>query len=117
MLVQNFTIELKRGSSYGHPGDLIDMRLKDSKHPWLRCLRQTVAAHKRAGTQGWMMICRRDRREPVVYMDLKSFRLLLFTPVVAQVPYVKFCLVKPAFAGILLDEFLSLVTPQQIINI
>jgi hypothetical protein len=117
MLVQNFTIELKRGSSYGHPGDLIDMRLKDSKHPWLRCLRQTVAAHKRAGTQGWMMICRRDRREPVVYMDLKSFRLLFFTPAVNRCHYVKFCLVKPAFAGILLDEFLSLVTPQQIINI
>src|SRR3990167_4570673 len=70
-LLKVFTIELKRGSSYGIPGDLLDFKRENGKHPWVACLLQAIRAHQQAGSQGWMLICRRDHRGPIVYVETR----------------------------------------------
>lgn len=75
-LLKLFTIELKRGSSHGIPGDLLDFKADNDKHQWVKCLKQTIRSAEAAGSLGWMMICRRDHRKAVCFIDTPTFRRL-----------------------------------------
>lgn len=75
-LLQLFTIELKCGRTYRHAHDLLDQKRIHVQHPFLKCVRQAIRCAKEAGSLGWLLIIKRDWREPLVYMDVQSARLL-----------------------------------------
>ena len=117
-LLKFFTIELKRGSSHGSPGDLLDFRGDNSRHPWILCLRQAMEANKRARSLEWMLICRRDRRETIVYMTVKCgcrFLILRGLPPRFRL-HLKAGGYRFSIFGIPLETFLREVTPQKIID-
>jgi len=118
-LLKLFTIELKRGSSHSCPGDLIDFKPDNLRHPWIICLLQAIKSHEQAKTFGWMMICRRDHRLPVAYIDSTVFRH--FQGKDAICPRVRFILPIGSgegqdFIAVPLEGFLSVVTPKEIIR-
>lgn len=120
-LLKLFTIELKRGSSHGSPGDLLDFKDDNKCHPWMKCLQQTIKSRVCAGSFGWMMVCRRDRRRAMVYMDkdtamdLNLFAKFLNRPHVTRfhMRCQDYCV---RFVGLPLDSFLARVSPKQIIE-
>lgn len=71
-LLKLFTIELKRGSSHKSPGDLLDFKSDNQCHPWVKCLAQTMRSAIQARSLGWMLICRRDCRQAMVYIDTQT---------------------------------------------
>jgi hypothetical protein len=120
-LLKLFTIELKRGSSHGSPGDLLDFKADNKCHPWMKCLLQTVRSCIQAGSHGWMMICRRDHRQAMVYIDRDSARSLeacawfLGCPVVARFD-LRCETTRIRFVALPLEDFLARVSPAQIIQ-
>lgn len=115
-LIQMFTIELKRGSSYSSAGDLVDFKIDNGKHPWVLCLTQAISSHIQAGSKSWMMICKRDHRRPLVYLPFdvaKSFGLGR-----TYWMRIRFGTITRAFDFIAmpLEAFLANVSPQQIIE-
>lgn len=75
-LIKFFTIELKRGSSYGTLGDLFDAAETSCQRPFEACLEQAIRSHKEAGSVGWLLITRRDRRIPIAYFEPKVLQCL-----------------------------------------
>jgi len=116
-LIKMFTIELKRGSSHGCPGDLLDFKEDNSKHPWMKCLKQAIKAHKAAGSKAWMLICRRDRRQAMVFIESRIFRLLRDNqPIAERGNVMSLYLTDVHLVGIGLEVFLKNITPAKIIN-
>jgi hypothetical protein len=120
-LLKVFTIELKRGRSHGCPNDLLDCKPSTKPKPFEQCLMQAIDAHKRAGSLFWMLLCRRDGRVSMVYVDLGIVRGVRGLPTLAVGPRVyydiKLCSGRQLrFLGVKLDDFLSRVKPQDIAN-
>ena len=123
-LLKMFCIELKRGRSHGCPGDLLDAIPPAGKapSPFEATLRQAMRGKEESGSMGWMLICRRDRRVPMVYLDwntgflfrdwwqggAREFSLLrvqLYRPVA-----------RLRFLAIPLRTFLKVASPRDIVN-
>lgn len=127
-LIKFFTIELKRGSSYGCPGDLLDFKPDNEKHPWVQCLRQAIRSHEQAGSLAWMMICRRDHRIPIVFLENKVMRILRDSQPMPSLSSMMvlhltvrgknggITLGTTTIMGLPLEVFLEFITPQQIIQ-
>ena len=118
-LLKLFTIELKRGSTYGTPGDLLDFKSDNKRHRWMKCLLQTIRSSVEAGSHGWMMVSKRDFRRAMVYMDLDSARQLSQVVSFLNKPNVaKFCLkcsdMQIRFIAMPLESFLARVSPEQV---
>ena len=64
------TIEMKRG--YGHTsiGDVLDKPGTMKPQAWELWIEQAIREHKEAGSDHWMLITRRDRREALVFIPL-----------------------------------------------
>jgi len=73
-LLQEWTIELKRGNSYGSPFEIIDAPDRSAQKPWEKIILQAYHQHRAAGSRGWMLVHRRDRREAMAYLDWPSIR-------------------------------------------
>lgn len=117
-LLKMFTIELKRGSSYGYAGDLLDVDLEKSKHKWLKCLAQVKGSAKLAASKYWMLICRRDHRLPIVYVPwgaVKEFKEKCNVNL-SVAPHMRFSFMAEWFIGLQLEEFLSRIGPKEIIT-
>lgn len=119
-LLKLFTIELKIGKSHGTPMDIIDCPLKDCFKPFENTLLQAHEAHIKAGSCGWMVICKRDFKNAMVYADLDLLRKLeegknysLFTPPVARFS-IRVGSLRFRFAAITLEYFLKRVTPASV---
>lgn len=113
-LLDVFTIELKRGSTYKVPGDLLDFGRNNRKHPWAKAMNQAFDAHVRAGSQSWLMICKRDHREIMAYLPTWKAREL---QVLNGQPYARFRInvrERYDFVGIPLTVFLRRADPQKI---
>jgi len=125
-LMKMFTIELKRGSSYSTPGDLLDFKPINSKHPWVVCLEQAIRSHEQAGSLAWMMICRRDHRIPIVFLEARILKLIRDgNPIATDSNFMRFNLnvqqekgpmLRISFAGLPLETFLESISPKQIIQ-
>jgi hypothetical protein len=116
-LIRAFTIELKRGSTYSTPGDLLDFKDKNDAHPWAKCILQAKRSADQAGSMGWLMICKRDCRKVMVFIDTHFVRLLPpGTVFKAPAAHFKLKIAKQnfQFVGIPLDDFLKRVSPEQI---
>jgi hypothetical protein len=112
-LLRYFTIELKRGRSHGFLGDVLDVKGDNSKHPFVATLRQARRSAKLAGSKTWLLICRRDRRQAMVYLPWKYAEQLTgdFTVV-----YLFIGGKRNWIAALPLEDFLSDVLPKQIIE-
>lgn len=126
-LLKMFTIELKRGSSYSSPGDLVDFKTSNSSHPWVKCYLQAKRSHEQAKTHSWMMVCKRDHRQPLVYLD--AFHAKILSGACEQrlnsAPFFQFrfeirngdnFVDRVNIVGIPLDVFLTRVKPCEIIE-
>lgn len=75
-LLKFATIELKRGMSNGVPWDLFESAPSKAVRPFESALLQSANSAEQAGSLGWMMIARRDRKEAMVYLEWKLYQLL-----------------------------------------
>jgi len=124
-LLQVFTIELKRGRSHGVADELIDGRPTNKANKFEKSLLQAMRAHKDAGSLGWMLICRRDYKIPVAYMDLRTLRLLRGDTFLTEPPCIKFGVLltykgkkRPLhFVAIPFEILLQRLDPAQVIKI
>lgn len=75
-LIDVFTIELKRGYSKNTFFDLFDRTDKAAQQQWDKFICQVLEDQKNSGAKYWMLICKRDRRDPVILMPLKVAKKL-----------------------------------------
>lgn len=115
-LLKLFTIELKRGDSHRTPADLLDVEGSCAKHPWMKCLMQTIRQHEAAGSVGWMMIFKRDFRCAMAVVDDSIYRY--FTCKRKPCPRLRFVLMlrkrQLAFVVVPLEQFLDHISPLEI---
>jgi hypothetical protein len=118
-LLKLFTIELKRGDSHKTPADLIDVEGDNSKHPWMKCLQQTIRQHKAAGSVGWMMIFKRDFRAAMVCIESSIYKYFVGRGKVTM--RMRFILTSKRqrldFCVLPLDQFLSTTSPKDILRV
>jgi len=120
-LIKMFTIELKRGSSYSCAGDLLDFKTDNHKHVWAKCLQQAIKAHEAAGSEAWLLVCKRDHRIPIAFLETKVLKLLLRSnPIATKCAVMRLSLVVSkqwvSFVGLPFETFLEEVKPEQIIK-
>lgn len=120
-LLKLFTIELKRGSSHKSPGDLLDFKRDNKCHPWIKCLLQTIRSAKQARSVGWILICRRDCRQAMIYIDRGTARELdqvaMFLSYSGITRFDMMCgEERVQFVGMQLDGFLDRVSACDIIE-
>lgn len=75
-LIDVFTIELKRGYSEYTVHDLLDKTPSAGIQEWDRFFAQAIESHEQAGSLSWLMITRRDRRVPLVWLPVQTFHEL-----------------------------------------
>lgn len=66
---QVFTVELKRGYSRSTFADLLDKPKQAAKQMYEQWIEQAATARNMAGTPHWLLVVRRDRREPLLIME------------------------------------------------
>lgn len=129
-LTNLITFELKSGyNKTAHVHTLMDIGKKTKQQMYEAWIEQAVNAAERAGTPHWMLIHRRDGREPFCFIDYTLFQMLknhqdLFIP--EPVPLMRFdgTFRKKdrtthflAFYGMKLNHFLFHVEPSDIIKL
>ncbi len=67
VLIDLFTIEIKRGYSSQTITDLLDKPARAGTQCWDAFFDQVLESHDHAGSYAWMIINRRDRREAMVW--------------------------------------------------
>lgn len=67
VLIDLFTIEIKRGYSGQTITDIIDKPAKAGVQCWDSFFDQVLESYEQAGSYAWMLINRRDRREAMVW--------------------------------------------------
>lgn len=123
-LLQMFTIELKRGRSHGCPGDLLESASTKKVRPFEKALQQAMEAAGNAGSLGWMLISKRDRKVPMIYLDLEAMRHVN-SELESSCPRVRYSLpvnvgggtsVRVYFVGMPLEDFLVPTIPEVIVE-
>jgi len=120
-LLKFATIELKRGSSHGVPWDLFESSDSKAVRPFESALEQARTSALQAGSLGWMLIARRDRKRAIVYMGWHLYRKLgqRIMPAIIYHLTINFSDDFPAqlrFVAIRLEDWFMNVRPQQIIE-
>lgn len=67
-----FTVELKRGYPRATIADLLDRKSTSAIQPYEKFIGKVAALAEIAGTQSWLLITRRDGREPLVTMSFEK---------------------------------------------
>ena len=125
-LLKLFTIELKRGSSYGCPADLLDASPTNAVRPFEAAINQAISSHYAAGSYGWMIIARRDHKIAMVYVGPAAIMRFARWRQILAPPVAKFSLLvnqpggaKPTltqFAALPLEMFLAMADPKEIMQ-
>jgi len=125
VLIDLFTIEIKRGYSKNTIQDLIDKPDRAGVQVWDSFFDQILESYDQAGSYSWLLINRRDRREAMVWFprhviaDLQRVGALKNKPT----PYAGIvCTVRRGngkyekldLAGMRLKDWLAAVTPAQL---
>ena len=120
------TIELKRGFSQFTIQDVFDKKNQAAQQEWSKWYEQTVISANNAGSHSWLLITRRDQRDPLVYCPTIFHEELCkqgcFT--VEPSPFMEFtCLVRtatptidkcPSLTMMRWDDWRSGVSPKRI---
>jgi len=125
-LTDLFSIEIKRGYSSSTIHDLLDRKDKSAELLYDEWFCKAIDSCKSAGTFSWLLISRRDRREPIIWMPDEVrvvFQVVgvhfVFSPYTNMIvrlrrKNVRFCL---HVFGLRLDDFLRNVTRQEILEL
>ena len=121
-LLKLVTIELKRGYSKHSPQEIFDApkRKKVGKNSFAHALLQSERCARAAGSVGWMLIHRRDRKTEIAYFSHNVVAALHECGIFGRPPVVRYDLavmpgnVRVKFVGIPLHQFLARVNAQQI---
>lgn len=117
-LLKLFTIELKRGRAHGEPGDVLDCKGKPECHPFLKTLEQARTSAVQAESLTWLLIVRRDFRNPVVFFPAKLLRegepFFPFRPGLLHGPVFRYKFHSFDFLGVSLERFLRFVKPESL---
>ncbi len=77
-LLSKVTIELKRGYSGKTFADLLDRPANSAQQQFEGFVEQASAAAKLAQTAGWLLITKRDKKDPAIFMPLELLEELQF---------------------------------------
>lgn len=121
-LTDFLTIELKRGYSRHTIADLLDKPSGAAKQLYEKWFEQAEKAAESAGTPYWILVVKRDHREPVVFIDNEFFFAM---PAAADDVRVTRTVEEGILSlhlwwkgkevsGKTLRDFFSLVTPQEV---
>ena len=124
-LIDLLTIEIKRGYSSFSFQDLIDRQETSALQWWEKTVEQAIMSHELAGSFAWLLIVRRDRRVPLVFMPWVLRRTLteVGVEVLDDVPEVQMRVeVRDekklgdwhTITGMLLTDFLRIVKPEHV---
>lgn len=120
------TVEAKRGYSKASIADILDCPDKSAQQLWEAFWQQTIEAQIRAGTPYWMIITRRDKRDPFIFIPLSLILVLRKVGALSLLPqpYITLNLTLRCkegtekrlvrgqrVAGMRLQDFFSLVKP------
>ena len=111
-LMDVFTIELKRGYSKYTFQDLLDKPKKAAVQEYEKFINQATQDHKNAKSKYWMLIVRRDRREPLVCVPFAFYSLLRVQ--FLKHPYIKLRVKEKSLYITPFNSFLECVTPDNI---
>jgi hypothetical protein len=76
-LIDLLTIELKKGYNKHSPYDALDKPDTHGPRPWEKWVAKARDDSGRAGSFGWMLIWKRDRRKPIVFIPRYIWLTLL----------------------------------------
>lgn len=94
--LNKFTVELKRGNSHGTVADLLDAN-GATELPIQRTIWQAIRSRNYAGSEGWMVVHKRDRKPPLIYVSATAFIFVMGEIPPNKLRYAKFRLPKPGF--------------------
>jgi hypothetical protein len=125
-LIDIMTIEIKRGYSEYTVQDILDHPATAAQQEWEKWFEQVLESHEAAGSFGWFLITRRDRREAMCWMPDHLLKSLRQAGAFAKrpTPLVSMWVVLRNSDGtsrpyhvtaMLLDDFLAGVTPAQVL--
>ena len=124
-LIDLLTVEIKRGYSSFSFQDLIDRQEASALQWWEKAVEQAIMSHELAGSFAWLLIVRRDRRVPLVFMPwfLSKTLIEIGVEVPDDVPEVQMRVeVRDeeklgdwhTIVGMLLVDFLRIVRPEHV---
>ena len=114
-------IELKRGYSTQTIAHLLDTLPGNKLQTYELFIKQAIQDHKKAGSYFWMLIVKRDRRQPMVYIPMKFYREITDTlfrtseELISEIKTsVRIKFKKKIIFGCPLSEFFRVVKPKVI---
>jgi hypothetical protein len=110
-LFKVFTIELKRGASSFTVMDLLDKPKKAAKQKYEEWFQQAQEEQIGANTLSWLLVVKRDKREPIVFLPLRFMDVLAFNPHYVPQLTMRATSLKETVMGITLEDFLKKVKP------
>lgn len=75
-LLDLLTLEVKRGYNKHTIADLLDRSDDAADQLYERWIKKAIHDHEQAGSFSWMLIVKRDRREPIVILPAHVFKKL-----------------------------------------
>lgn len=111
-LTQLLTIELKKGYNRSTIADMMDIRQLSAIQMWEKWVLQVSESAKQAKSFSWLLIHKRDRREPVVFFQNKLFTAMK-KPTITPHMKVRTALISgiQTIHCVPLDEFLYALDP------
>ena len=118
--IQRVTVEIKRGYNDSSIAAMLDKPKTAKAQPWEVFLQQAVSSAQEAGTVWWWLICKRDRKETLLYMPARMVRDF---DKLGMLPRAYFFLeakatdntpMRVSVYACLLTDFLSIVSPEQL---
>ena len=123
-LIDLFTIELKRGYSDATCHEMLDCMEKTAELHYERWITNAIRDCSAAGAAGWLLIAKRDRRLPLIWMEVGTRSLfdqvgvdLRGSPCVTMTVRLRKQKIQTTIFGMLLDNFLLNVTPRTILEL
>jgi len=123
-LIDLFTIELKRGYSDATCHEMLDCMEKTAELHYERWITNAIRDCSAAGAAGWLLIAKRDRRLPLIWMESETMLLFSQVGVSLVIPPCATMTVRlrkqqsiAVIFGMTLDNFLLNVTPRTIIEL
>lgn len=76
-LIDLLTIEVKRGYPHYHIGDMLDYSQKAGRQRFEEHFDQVYESWQKSGSFSWALICRRDNREPFIFVGMEFAELVI----------------------------------------
>jgi len=102
------TIEVKRGYTKDHFHDMIDSPSNELPKQYEKFIEQVKADSEKADSIYWLLIVKRDRKLPMVYMPIKFYKHLIIVGAFENVKFTHAIKIKKynkVYFGCRLEEF------------